>query len=151
MRENYYLSRSSRSTLSLGKQMGVQLARFSKTAIVAFFGDLGVGKTTWIKGLASSACGIPCAEIHSPTFTYLHAYAVLPPFYHFDLYRIANERAFLHMGFDEYFSREGIVCIEWAERIASILPQNIIRVQMQHAPHRRREVFVTWPQGLVRE
>ena|ERR1700722_4179068 len=108
---------SPEETLQIGASFYSELALPS---VIAFFGDLGAGKTTFIRGIASRA-GVDKREICSPTFTYLNIYEGRIKIYHFDLYRLPNEREFLAAGFDEYLYSDGICCIEWSEKIPSLL------------------------------
>jgi tRNA threonylcarbamoyladenosine biosynthesis protein TsaE len=139
-----YYSISDEQTLSLGYQIGRQLP---VNSILCFFGDLGAGKTTFIKGLASGATGCSCDEVGSPTFVYLNIYPGTsvkhPTVYHFDLYRLKDTDEFLSMGFDEYFFAGGICCVEWSEKIADILPQNCIKVVMAHQGGNARTILIT--------
>ena len=97
-------------------------------AVIAFIGPLGAGKTTLAQGLGA---GLGIEEpITSPAFNYLLEYSGRMPFYHADLYRIENASQFLALGFDEYFDREGVFAIEWAERIADILPPETIQIYL---------------------
>jgi tRNA threonylcarbamoyladenosine biosynthesis protein TsaE len=79
---------------------------------------------------------MPPEDVSSPTFTYLHIYP--GPVYHFDLYRLKSAEEFLALGFDEYFNTDGIVCFEWAEKIASILPEKTLRITLKHAGENER-------------
>lgn len=99
---------------------------------IAFFGDLGAGKTTFLKGLISALTGCSPAEVTSPTFNYLHIYEGKIPVYHFDLYRLTNAGQFAGAGFSEYFQAGGICCLEWAEKIERELPPGTIRIKMEH-------------------
>lgn len=99
---------------------------------IAFFGDLGAGKTTFLKGLISALTGSSPAEITSPTFNYLHVYEGKIPVYHFDLYRLTTAEQFEGAGFSEYFQADGICCLEWAEKIEMQLPSGTIRIKMEH-------------------
>jgi tRNA threonylcarbamoyladenosine biosynthesis protein TsaE len=128
-------SSSAEETFRLGAELGRSLP---PSAIVALFGDLGAGKTTFVKGLVSAITGLDPALINSPTFTYLHLYPTRPAVHHFDLYRLRTADEFLALGFDEYFSEEGIVCIEWAEKIDAILPKGTLSVHLDHAGEDRR-------------
>jgi tRNA threonylcarbamoyladenosine biosynthesis protein TsaE len=118
-------------------EIGEKLAQTLSNSIVAFYGDLGFGKTTLIKGMAQGL-NIPPQEVVSPTFTYLNIYDSKTPLYHFDLYRIKDFKEFQEMGFEDYFSVEGVVCIEWAERIQNYLPAHRVDVVLE-------------PKGLGRE
>ncbi|WP_420421856.1 tRNA (adenosine(37)-N6)-threonylcarbamoyltransferase complex ATPase subunit type 1 TsaE [Simkania sp.] len=127
------------SSLEETAEIGRSIARdLAPGAIVAFFGDLGAGKTTLIKSLASGLTGIDPHEVSSPTFTYLHIYKGTCPVYHFDLYRLKNAADFLARGFDEYFDAGGICLIEWAERIDPILPEHTQRLEIKHLDENKR-------------
>lgn len=110
--------------------------------IVCFFGDLGAGKTTFIKGLVEGVGGYPSDSVNSPTFSYLNIYKGNMTVYHFDLYRLRDEDEFLSMGFDEYLYADGICCVEWSEKIAGLIPSDVIRVEMTHLGENRRSVRI---------
>lgn len=116
--------------MDLGYDFGQTL---QANSIVCLFGELGAGKTTFVKGLAEGAAGIDAQKICSPTFVYMNIYkGHHRVVYHFDLYRLRSADEFLSMGFDEMFG-EGICCIEWSEKIATLLPGNCIKVTLNHA------------------
>ncbi|MBE7044139.1 MAG: tRNA (adenosine(37)-N6)-threonylcarbamoyltransferase complex ATPase subunit type 1 TsaE [Ruminococcaceae bacterium] len=100
-------------------------AEFAKTLqpgdVVTLNGDLGVGKTAFVQGLAK-ALGIT-DYISSPTFTIVNCYEAETPLYHFDVYRIADPEEMYEIGYEEYINGDGICIIEWAELIADILPE----------------------------
>jgi tRNA threonylcarbamoyladenosine biosynthesis protein TsaE len=123
-------STSNTETAAIGGQLATKLAPGS---IVTFFGELGAGKTTCIKGIATALTGMPEEAINSPTFGYMHIYPGRIPVYHFDLYRLNNSGEFIDMGFDEYLYADGVCCIEWSERIADILPAGAITISATHA------------------
>lgn len=110
--------------------------------VVAFFGDLSAGKTTFIKGVVSGAIDLPQDQITSPTFTYLHIYQGDISIYHFDLYRLRSESDFIDLGFTEYFKAGGVCLIEWAEKIESLLPKHTIRVSLEHRGEDRRKIAI---------
>lgn len=97
--------------------------------LVALTGDLGAGKTTFVKALAEALGSIDL--IQSPTYVYLQIYEAPLPLFHFDLYRMNSADDFLAMGFEEYFSRGGITLIEWPEMIFHLLPENIFHIDIQ--------------------
>lgn len=86
------------------------------------FGDLGAGKTTFLKGVIHHVTQVALEEIHSPTFSYLQIYEGAVPVFHFDLYRLSGERELIGMGLDEYLTQPALILIEWPERILSLLP-----------------------------
>ena len=89
--------------------------------IFALYGVLGAGKTQLVKGLARGL-GYR-GDVTSPTFTIVHEYSGgRLPIYHLDLYRIADEKAALTLGIEEYLPSEGVTVIEWPERILGLLP-----------------------------
>ncbi len=126
---------SAKQTTDIGYQLGQQL---SKGSIICLFGELGAGKTTFIKGLAAGAAGIDIELINSPTYVYLNIYNGHKTIYHFDLYRLKDADEFLSMGFDEMLFADGVCCIEWSERIASLLPSTCLRIFLQHAGENKR-------------
>lgn len=85
--------------------------------MLTFSGDLGAGKTTFIRSLVEGATHLSSREITSPTFNYLHIYHGANTVYHFDLYRLKTARDFFSAGFSDYLEVDGICCIEWAEKI----------------------------------
>lgn len=123
---------------------GQTLARHLKPGtILCFFGDLAAGKTTLIKGIVQELTGIPKDQVSSPTFTYLHIYPGDINVYHFDLYRLKDEDEFLSMGFEEMLRANGVCCIEWSERIAALLPPDVLRITLTHAGEDRRTIEVS--------
>lgn len=136
------LSHSEEETFEIASRLSETLAANS---VIAFYGDLSAGKTTFIKGLISSFANCSAREVNSPTFTYMNIYGDCKKIYHFDLYRLHDAEEFLSMGFDEYFFSEGISCVEWAERIPELLPPNAVSVKMFHEnEHTRRIVINPW-------
>lgn len=117
--------------------------RLVPNTVICFFGDLGSGKTTFIKGLVEGASGYSPHDVSSPTFTYLHIYnGPTQTVYHFDLYRMRDIDDFLSMGFDEFLTAGGICCIEWSERIADLLPVNCIKIKMGVAEDGGRQIEI---------
>lgn len=114
-----FVTKSAEETFELGRKLGAQLP---SNSLLTLYGDLGVGKTTFMKGLGAGVAQLSPNEVSSPTFNYLNIYSGKQTLYHFDLYRLKNGDEFFLMGFDEYFSLSGICCIEWPETIAARLP-----------------------------
>jgi tRNA threonylcarbamoyladenosine biosynthesis protein TsaE len=118
---------SESDTFEFGKALA---AKIQPGAILALFGTLGAGKTTFVKGLGA---GLGIREpIQSPTFTYLNLYASSVPLYHFDLYRLKKASDFFSLGFEEYLEMEGICAIEWPDIIAAHLPPRTISIHFSY-------------------
>ena len=92
---------------------------------VALNGTLGAGKTRFAQGFAEHL-GVPAASVVSPTFVLVQEHHGRKTIYHIDAYRIADEDEFLSLGVEEYFDSDGIVLIEWAERVVDCLPVEYI-------------------------
>lgn len=100
-------------------------ADFAKTLkegdVLCMYGDLGVGKTAFVQGLAK---GLEINEpITSPTFTIVNEYSGTLPLYHFDVYRIADSDEMYEIGYEEYVYGDGVSVIEWPQLIDDILPE----------------------------
>ena len=90
-------------------------------SVVALHGDLGAGKTCFVKGMAE-ALGIDPARVTSPTYTLLHEYEGDRLLVHADLYRLENENDAVRIGLDEAIDSDAITVIEWPSRAAGLLP-----------------------------
>jgi tRNA threonylcarbamoyladenosine biosynthesis protein TsaE len=101
---------------------GARIAQEARAGdVLALTGDLGAGKTQFVKGFAH---GLRCpVSVTSPTFTLLHEYrGGRLPIYHFDFYRLENLTELKAIGFDEYIFGDGVSIIEWADRFPSAIP-----------------------------
>lgn len=106
---------------------------------VALRGDLGAGKTLFVRGLVM-AMGGAAEEVQSPTFTLVNRYETSPPLYHLDLYRLGEaEEELIALGLEEHFEPEGvIVAVEWAELAGSLLPGRRFEVALAPTAEGRR-------------
>ena len=112
-------------------RIGETLAREAKPGeIYLLEGDLGVGKTVFAKGFA---LGLGITEpITSPTFTIIQEYEQgRLPFYHFDVYRIADEEEMFELGYESYFFGQGVCLIEWASLIQGLLPAECRTIRIE--------------------
>ena len=116
--------------------MGIQLINGN---IIALIGDLGGGKTWFTKGVAIGL-EIDPYYIVSPTFTLVNEYLGRQQLFHIDLYRIKNKTEILALDLEDYFSREGIVVIEWADRWPGELPEERIQVELKIVDEHTREL-----------
>lgn len=97
---------------------------------VALFGDLGVGKTAFVRGFASVIS--PASAVRSPTFALVREYPAKPrSIFHFDMYRITGEDDLISIGFYDYLNRDGICLVEWSENILEFLPSEYLKVKIE--------------------
>ncbi len=118
---------STGETFALGRQIGQQA---EAGEIYTLIGDLGVGKTVLIQGVAA---GLDIEEpVNSPTFTIVQIYEEgRLPFYHFDVYRIGDVEEMEEVGYEDCFYGEGVCLIEWADLIEEILPREHRRITIE--------------------
>ncbi len=118
---------SSGATLALGRAIGRVL---DESDVIALVGEVGAGKTTLVKGIAS---GIQSKTmVTSPTFVLIHEYQGRVPLVHMDLYRLRNEEEAEGLGLQEYFSGGVAVVAEWADRFPAVLPHDRLEVRLTH-------------------
>lgn len=128
-------ARGPEETERAGAELG---ARLSPGSTVCLYGDLGAGKTTFVKGIAS-AFGMDPIKIISASFTVIAEYPTTPPLYHIDLYRITSEEDLESTGIYDVLNSGGINVIEWAERIQL---DDAISVRIEFAPDDEREITI---------
>lgn len=99
--------------------------------VIAFTGAMGSGKTTFIKAICNEL-GVK-ETVSSPTFALVNEYMAADgnPMYHFDFYRIKNEREAVDIGCEEYFYSGHFCLVEWSEKILNLLPEEIVRVTIE--------------------
>ncbi len=124
-----YLSRSEAETESIGEALGKRLC---PGTVLAFRGDLGMGKTAFIRGLAR---GLGCTgRVTSPTFTIVNEYEGKIPLFHFDMYRLPDSDALFDIGWEDYLGRGGVCAVEWSERVSDALPEDTVWVSIARRP-----------------
>ena len=118
--------------------LGATLARMMESdttlpSFIAMYGDLGVGKTAFVRGLASVMA--PGRAVRSPTFALVNEYRVVGkrPLFHFDMYRIESEDDLYSIGFDDY-PDAGVCVAEWCEKIPFALPEHYLEVRIEKCP-----------------
>lgn len=141
-------TKNEKETRKLGEILGKEILKFSlpkKALVIALKGNLGSGKTTFLKGLAKGL-GIK-EKILSPTFIIIKKFNVkklkFKNFYHIDCYRIHNTREILSLGFKEIIENPyNIVAIEWAERIKKIIPKNTVWIIFEILDKNERKIKI---------
>ena len=137
---NYeYISSSPADTQTLGEKIGDSLRGGS---IIALIGELGCGKTLLTRGI-SVGLGVPLRQINSPTFVLVNEYRGRLPVFHMDLYRLADTADVVDIGLLDYLARaeSGVIIIEWAEKILSLLPAEYLKVDFTGLSARKRKIF----------
>jgi len=139
--DNYvFLSNSPAATYSFGKRVGERLRAGN---IIALIGELGCGKTLFTRGICAGL-DVPSRYVNSPTFVFINEYLGRLPVFHMDLYRLNTIAEEFEIGILDYLAKadSGIIVVEWAEKILSLLPDNYLQVQFQVLSTRRRQLVL---------
>ena len=145
---------AARSLLVASKTLASQGDSLSRSVVLALYGDLGSGKTTFVQGLAKGL-GIE-RRIISPTFIIVRSYKLksqsanlktttqnLKLFYHIDLYRIEDEKDLIGLGLEEIMGDpQNIVVIEWAEKMKDMLPKRRIDIYFEYLNDKKRRIII---------
>jgi tRNA threonylcarbamoyladenosine biosynthesis protein TsaE len=134
------ITTSEEETESAGEELAASLGPGD---VVLLFGDLGAGKTAFVRGLARGL-GAPGDDVSSPTFTIIQEYPGRVTLYHVDLYRL-EPREVDDLGLDDLVSGEGVVAIEWADRWNG-RPDDVVEVRLEDAGEDRRRVEIRGPE-----
>ena len=133
-----YLSHSVAETESIGQKLGASL---SPGTVLAYRGDLGMGKTAFTRGLAR---GLGCSgRVTSPTFTIVNEYEGRIPLFHFEMYRLPDADALFDIGWEDYLDRDGVCAVEWSERVADALPPETLYVTIARHPENENWRIIT--------
>ena len=111
------------------KEVAVEVLRLSGGKnIICFYGEMGVGKTTFIKEICKELEVID--NVSSPTFSIVNEYKTKNDkfVFHFDFYRLETEEEAFDMGYEEYFYNDNLCFVEWPEKIKSLLPNEILKL-----------------------
>ena len=120
--------------------------RFFPGSIICMFGDLGSGKTTFVKGLAQGLGADP-EEVHSPTFVLLNIYQGRLALYHYDFYRLESPDDIAAIGYDDFLYGEGVSLIEWSERFGPLIPKTYLRMEFFFLDETRRRITLSAEDG----
>ena len=132
-------SRSVKQTEALGSRLGELLAPGD---FVGLSGDLGAGKTAFVRGVARGAGVPPEALVSSPTFAIVNAYAGgRLPVHHADLYRVKDAEELYDAGFYDLMDGSGALLVEWIDRVPAVVPVDWLEVRLRHLSHGRELAF----------
>ena len=139
MKQLNLLSTSSSQTT----QTAQTLAKYLKPGdILCLSGDLGSGKTTFVKGLAQRL-KVKSSQVSSPTFVLMNIYEGSLPLYHFDLYRLDDIKEMRAIGCEEFFYGQGISVIEWADKLKDLRPREYLDIHFAHQGDNERGIHIS--------
>ena len=126
--------------------VGAEVAELAENiGFIALYGDLGAGKTAFVRGVAKKAA--PGAMVSSPTYSIVNEYSPAgekkPTLFHFDLYRITDEDSLYSIDFDSYFERGALMVTEWSENIGFALPERYIKAEIEKLGENERKITVS--------
>ena len=131
-----YISNSAAETEAIG-------AEFAKTltggAVIAMYGDLGAGKTAFVRGMARGM-GLDC-RVSSPTFTIVNEYLGDRELIHFDMYRLQSADELFDIGWEDYLERGGVCAVEWSENVADAM-ENPLTVTIEKTGETSRTITI---------
>ncbi len=131
------ISRSESETEAAGERLARTLP---DGAVVALYGDLGAGKTAFVRGMARGL-GIE-GRVSSPTFTIVNEYLGARELYHFDMYRLASAEELFDIGWEDYLSRGGICAVEWSENVSDAFEGDEITVRIEKTGDELRTITI---------
>lgn len=139
---NYFKTVSPEETIEVARQFSESLRPGD---LLCLHGDLGSGKTTFVKGLAKGM-GLAPEAVKSPTFVIMHVYEGRLPLYHFDFYRFESAQEIEGLGMDDFFlSPDAVSCLEWPEKVASALPHERYDIRIELLGPSERSITIEVP------
>jgi tRNA threonylcarbamoyladenosine biosynthesis protein TsaE len=132
-------SRSAEETERLGHVIGTCVEGGD---IVALYGELGTGKTTLVRGMATGIGALP-ADVSSPTFVLIHEYHGRLRLAHADLYRVSSALDLHHTGLTDYFDDATVTVLEWAEKATGELPPDRLEIRLGHEGNATRSLVIS--------
>ena len=132
------------TTLDETSSLGQSLGRVAEPGdVIALFGDLGAGKTTLTQFIGQGLQVPDSCYITSPTFSLLHEYPGRIPLFHMDLYRLSGEDDVIDLGFEDYLYGDGLVVIEWPDRLGALMPDNRLAIELTMTSESSRTAVFT--------
>lgn len=136
-----FFSHSEMETSGIGRELASKL---KPGDVIAMYGDLGAGKTAFVRGLAEGL-GLD-ARVSSPTFTIVNEYLGKMPLFHFDMYRLGGADELFEIGWEDYIARGGICAVEWSENVEDAFYDDTIRVRIEKIDDLSRIVKIEFPE-----
>ena len=132
-----YISHSEQDTEDLGARLATRLPGGS---VVAMYGDLGAGKTAFVRGMARGL-GLSC-RVSSPTFTIVNEYLGERELIHFDMYRLSGADELFEIGWEDYLSRGAVCAVEWSENVQDAFFGDEIKVTIEKLGDTDRKITI---------
>ena len=139
MSSRVFLTHSSDETIERGREIGAGL---KPPVLILLSGELGAGKTTLTKGIASGLGAAQEEEVTSPTFTLVHKYDRGTRVYHVDLYRIADAHDLETLGLEDVFGEHAVVIVEWPDRLTLRTDWPVVRIRLEHVSENERRISI---------
>lgn len=133
------VTHSAEETIQRGREIGAGL---KAPVLILLSGDLGAGKTTLTKGIASGLGAAEEEEVTSPTFTLVHKYDRGTRVYHVDLYRIADPHDLETLGLEDVFGEHAVVIVEWPEKLTLRTDWPVLRIHLEHVSEDTRRITI---------
>lgn len=130
------ISNSEQDTFELAKKIAADLRPGD---VVALYGEMGTGKTAFVKGLAKGLCYD--GEVTSPTFSLINEYQGRCKLYHFDMFRVFTQDSLYSTGFYDYLDGDGILAVEWSENIRDELPDIRIDIRFEYGKNENERLI----------
>ena len=135
MNNESFITNNFEETCELGKKFAKKI---KSGDIILLYGDLGSGKTTFVKGFLEAFNY--AYDVTSPTFSLINEYEADKKVVHIDCYREKNVNRWINLGIVDYFNDSSIVVIEWPEILNDIFPEDVIKIKFNHLAQNKREV-----------
>ena len=132
-----FYTNNEQETESVGERFAEQLPA---GAVVAMYGDLGAGKTAFVRGMARGM-GLSC-RVSSPTFTIVNEYLGPRELIHFDMYRLSGADELFDIGWEDYLARGAVCAVEWSEKVEDAFCGDEIRVTIEKLGDTRRKITI---------
>ena len=132
-----FISHNEKETEELGARLAQKLPG---GAVVAMYGDLGAGKTAFVRGMARGM-GLDC-RVSSPTFTIVNEYLGERELIHFDMYRLSGADELFDIGWEDYLNRGAVCAVEWSENVQDAFFGDEVRVTIEKLSDTERKITI---------